>query len=321
MRVLVLTNMWPTAEAPAFGTFVERQVAGLRARGVEVDVLFVNGRASRWNYLLGLPRFWGKLLRGHYDLVHAHYVFSGWLARLQLAVPVVVSFHGAGEMEGYQGWLCRRLAPLVAGCTVTSPRHKEQLGWPAARIVRCGVDLDRFIPQPQAEARRRLGLPQEGRLVLYVGELRPEKRVELLEAAVAQVAAEQPGVSLVKVVGRPHDQIPWYMNAGDVLALVSDYEGSPVVIKEAMAVNLPIVATSTGDVREVLGGIPGTYLCTQAVEDIAAKLRQALAFGGRTAGRARVSQLRICDEVDGVAEMYGEVVKMRRTRSAKRETQ
>ena len=308
MRVLVVTNMWPHPADPAFGTFVAQQVEALRGRGVEVDVLFVNGRRSRWNYLLGLGRVWAALARRRYDLVHAHYVFSGWLARLQPWRPVVVSFHGAGEMEGYQGWLCRRLAPRVDGCTVTSAHHKAQLGWTGAEIVPCGVDLERFAPQPQAEARRHLGLPAEGRLVLFVGEPRPEKRLDLIEAAVARLQAADPAVSLVKVIGQPHALVPWYMNAADVLVLASDYEGSPVVIKEAMACNLPIVATAVGDVPQVLGDTAGCYLCAQTAQDIAEKLGLALAFGRRTDGRRRVAGLQVADEVEGILRLYRRVL-------------
>ena len=130
LKVLVLTNMYPHEADPSFGTFVYEQVQSLRGLGVDVDVLFVNGRASRFNYLAGYLRLWRKLGFRKYDLIHSHYVFSGWIARGQFRLPVVHAFHGAGEMYGYQGWLCRRLAPLVDGVTVTSSDHAAL--WPRA---------------------------------------------------------------------------------------------------------------------------------------------------------------------------------------------
>ena len=60
MRVLMLTNMYPHPADPSFGTFVYGQVRALRALGVDIDVLFVNGRKSRWRYLLGYPRLWSR---------------------------------------------------------------------------------------------------------------------------------------------------------------------------------------------------------------------------------------------------------------------
>ncbi len=309
MRVLVVTNMYPTEEEPAFGTFVGEQVAALRRRGVDVDVLFFNGRRSKWNYLGGLFRLWNQLRIRRYDLLHAHYVFSGVIARCQWSHPVVVSFHGAGEMVGWQGWLCKRLAPLVDGVTVTSPAHYEELGFAPARVVPCGVDLSLFQPMPKQEARQRLGLPDKARLPLFVGDPRPEKRLPLIEEAVGQVAQNDPYVRLVKAIGVPHEDVPLYMNACDVLVLASDYEGSPVVIKEAMACNLPIVSVDVGDVAEVIAGLPGCYLAEQTVGDLAGKIAGALEFGQRTSGREAIARLSLDGTADGIIALYDDVLR------------
>ena len=155
----------------------------LRGLGVEVDVLFVNGRASRWNYLAGLWRLWRQLAYVKYDLIHAHYVFSGWIARAQLRLPVVQSFHAPGQMHTYQGWLCRRLVPLVDEVIVTSADHKARLGYEGAHIIPCGVDGDLFQPQPRDEARAALGWEAERKIVLWVGDPRREKRLDLAQVA------------------------------------------------------------------------------------------------------------------------------------------
>jgi len=88
MKVLVLTNMYPHNEDPSLGTFVYEQVRALRALGVEIDVLFVKGRANRLNYLAGIVHLWRQMSRADYDLIHAHYVFIGWIACLQRRLPV-----------------------------------------------------------------------------------------------------------------------------------------------------------------------------------------------------------------------------------------
>ena len=81
MKILVVTNMYPTQDMPAYGTFVEEQVNSLRKEGVKVDVLFINGRKSKLNYLVAFFRLWIRLLTNRYDLIHDHYVFSGIVAR------------------------------------------------------------------------------------------------------------------------------------------------------------------------------------------------------------------------------------------------
>ncbi|HBY96121.1 MAG TPA: hypothetical protein DEP84_19560 [Chloroflexi bacterium] len=307
MNVLVLTNMWPNPQAPASGTFVHEQVEGLRRRGNHVDVLFVDGPANRLNYPLGYPRLWRRLSTQHYDLVHAHYVYSGLIARGQGQLPVVVSFHGAGEMVGVEGRLCRWLAPRVDGCTVTSPEHYQQLGYSPARVVPCGVDLGLFQPGDRQTARQRLGLALDKQFVLFCGHPRPEKRVPLIEAAVRRLQTERPAVELIKAINRPHAEVPVWMQAADALVLVSDFEGSPVVIKEAMACNLPIVATPAGDIPALFGGSPGHFLVRQNEAEIAAALGWALNHGPTT-GREAIARLSLSATVDAVLRLYQDVL-------------
>jgi glycosyltransferase involved in cell wall biosynthesis len=88
-----------------------------------------------------------------------------------------------------------------------------------------------------------------------------------------------------------HDLIPYYLNAADVLILTSLWEGSPNVIKEAMACNLPIVSTNVGDVKEVICNTEGCYITTFDAEDVAKKLEKAVQFGQRTNGRIKIAHL------------------------------
>jgi glycosyltransferase involved in cell wall biosynthesis len=86
---------------------------------------------------------------------------------------------------------------------------------------------------------------------------RPEKRFDLVVAAVELLRATRPEVQLVVADSEPHERMPLFMNACDVLILASEGEGSPMVIKEAMACNLPIVSVDVGDVAEVIGRTAG----------------------------------------------------------------
>jgi glycosyltransferase involved in cell wall biosynthesis len=292
MRVLVLTNMYPSVEKPASGTFVRDQVESLRQEGVEVDVLVVDGSKHRMNYVWGIFRLWARLLHRRYDLIHAHYVFSGIIARAQFLRPVVLTHHGLEVFTTWQRVPSRLITPLVNRVIVVSEEQKRKLGFKNIQVIPCGIDLEFFKPVPREIARSRLGLAPERKLVVWAGNhLRPEKRFDIVEAAIALARQKDPAIELVLVSGKPHDVVPLYMSACDVLLLVSDAEGSPMVIKEAMACNLAIVSVPVGDVVDVIGETDGCYICRRDPVDVAEKLILALSRSERTSGRERVTHL------------------------------
>lgn len=307
MNVLVVTNMYPTPEMPAFGTFVYDQVEALRRAGASVDVFFVNGRKSRWNYLWGFFRFWRFLIGRRYDVIHAHYVFAGILARAQWGHKVVLTHHGP-EVLGYprwQAWLCRLVTPLFDEVIYVTEELRRTLrdadGW----VIPCGVDLDAFAPVPRAQARVELGLPAEKPLVLWAGEYwRPEKRFELVKQTMEHITAMLPEAELVLLSKKPHHVVPLYMSACDALLLTSDAEGSPMVVKEAMACNLPIVSVQVGDVPEVIDDTPGCALAERDSQDLAAKLEPLLRVPRRSHGRIRIDYLRHDRIAQQVLDVY-----------------
>jgi len=298
LRILTVTNMYPTPTAPMLGIFVEEQVISLRRRGLRVDVLLVNGVEEGWGaYFRGFGNIRRILQKERYDLIHAHYVFSGDLLISQRLIPgvhlppVVLTQHGPETQIGWTPPLCRWTSRRVTRTIATSRRVEQALGLPDVIILPCGVDTDLFRPMPRVEARAMLGLPPGARLVLFAGmPRRPEKRFDLVRAAVAQLRETLPEAQLIVAESEPHERIPLFMNACDVLILASAAEGSPMVIKEAMACNLPIVTVGVGDTEEVIDGTAGCYLAEPDAGSLAENLVLALAFGGRTQGRETVIQ-------------------------------
>ncbi len=309
MRVLVVTNMYPTEADPAFGTFVRDEVEALRRLGLQVDVLFINGKRSRWNYLWGLLRLWCRLLRRRYSVVHAHYALTGVVARAQWWVPLVVTFHGAEVALGWPARVSRWLRNRVDAVIVTSRRVREDLGAPEAAVISPGVDFERFQPGDRTAARHALGLPPDGQLVLFVGRAEWDKRLDAVEEAVRLLRAERPTAELVLLSGQPHDVVPLYMNASDALLLISTYEGSPMVVKEALACNLPVVASDVGDVMEVISGVEGNALCDGTPEDAARKLAWVLGRGRLAAGREAVAHLSVEGSARRIMEVYQRVLR------------
>ncbi len=302
MRVLVLTAMYPTPEKPAAGTFVQEQVESLRKAGVEVDVMAFEGAHSFRNYLRAGIALRRRLETERYDLIHAHYGLVGLPARMQFKCPIVLTYHGSdilGEVgpDGRYTFagklkvlLCKTLGFMVAQRIIVAELLRTRL-W-SATLVPMGVDMELFRPRPRQETRTTLGLDPERKYVLFVANPgNRRKQYDVAKAAVDIIAAGDANVELLTVYNVPHDQVPLYMNAGDVLVLTSDHEASPCVIKEAMASNLPIVSVDCGDVVERMAGVDGCYLCKRTPEDVAEKLKLALAFGKPTRGREKVEEV------------------------------
>ncbi len=309
MKVLLVANLYPTPDEPSFGTFVKNQELDLREAGVDIDVLFVNGRKSKINYLWGIFRLWRQIYKEKYDLLHCHYIFAGLIGRMQWKYPVLVTHHGIEVVDGtWVAKLIKRAHPWFDRVIVVNEEQKRVLEDNKIAIIPCGINFRVMRPIPQEEARKELGLPLDKKLVLWAGEhWRPEKRYHLVEGAVKLMQESDPDVELVLVSGQPHSIIPYYMNACDVLALTSTHEGSPMVIKEAMACNLPVVSTDVGDVANVIDGVEGCYLCEPNSEHVAEQLKKVLNWGQRTNGREKIDYFRSERAAKRIIEIYREM--------------
>ena len=321
-RVLVVTNLWPTSDDPSYGSFVQAQMESLRPLGIECGVLFINGRASRWNYLTAISELRRRLRGTHYDLIHAHFGLSGWVARCQSRVPVVVSFLGddvlgraspGGGITLYGRFLQVSsfvLARLVSAAIVKSREMQSKLRLGSAHVIANGVDLELFRPMDQQEARRSLGLDPRQKLVLFPydpTELR--KRFDLIEAAVAKARKHVPDLEILQVSGLAHERMPLYMNAADLLVLASMFEGSPNAVKEAMAVNLPVITVAVGDAADLIGTTEGCYLVPREVDAIAAGIVQVCQRAARTQGRDWIVWLAMPKIAEQILDVYHRVIR------------
>jgi glycosyltransferase involved in cell wall biosynthesis len=301
--------MYPSREHPENGIFVQQQVASLQREGVDVDVLNVDVKKSKWLYPWSFVPLQRQVLTHQYDLVHAHYVFAGVVARSQFRFPVVLTHHGDEAFYGWQALLCRLMSRLVDKTIVVTEPIKKSIGLESSAVIPCGVDFDIFKPMDKHWAREQLGLPAEKRLVLFVGNY-PEwrKRFDIVQDAVALLKTKRANVELVVAYKQTYEKIPLYMNACDVMVLPSEREGSPQVVKEAMACNLPIVSVDVGDVPDVLAGVEGCYVSPRDPTSIAEKLALILEGCERTDGREKTRRYELSSIARQIVEVYKEVI-------------
>ena len=275
MRVLVVTNMWPSEEEPQLGPFVKDQIDDLRRLGVDIELLYFDGRQSWTSYAKVAHTIRRRVARARFDLVHAHYALCGAAALAQRQVPVVTTFHGS-DYSGAIPWQVR-VSRIVA--RLSSPIFVSTAGAmrlpPHAAVIPAGVDVALFQPIDRDKARRRLGWQVDARLrSLPSSPLVKIKRADLFQATLKQAANDVPGLRGVYLQGYSRDRVALVMNAVDVTLLTSDWEGSPVTVRESLACQTPVVSVAVGDVPRVLAGLPG---CAVVRRDPAALARSVLA--------------------------------------------
>lgn len=276
----------------------------LRDVGVSVDVLVYKGGWSLRAYVQAIRKMRQFLQRQHYDLAHARFGQCGVVARAQWQVPVVITY-GGSDIEGsphfaglhrYRNYMLRAiswlLSLLVDEVIVVSDHLGRKLPRSNYHVIPDGVDLSLFHPMDRPEARSQLGLPVGRRLVLFAGDPANRRKRYDLAVQACELAGNSNDLDLVVLTGKPSEQVPVYMNACDVLLLTSANEGSPNVVKEALACNLPVVSVDVGDVREHIGGLDGCVVCdNDRPEVIAAALSSILQKRGTSDLRSSIMDL------------------------------
>src|SRR5947207_13273212 len=302
MRVLVATSIYPTSENPSRGTFVRTQVEYLKRAGVEVELFHLKGPSRKLMYPKAVLELRQRLRASPIDLIHAHYSYVGIVARTQWRVPVVVSYCGDdllgtvnvrgkptlfSRLAVFAG---RLLSHQVDGVIVKSREMADRLKRKKdVYVIPHAVDLELSRPMDREQARIALGLDLQKKYLLFAaGPDIPVKRFPLAKEVADRLRRQNPEIELLVVHKEPQDRLPFFMNACDALVFTSYQEGSPNVVKQAMACNLPIVATDVGDVREVIGDTQRCFICNPNVVDFVEKLNLILHTRERTQGREHV---------------------------------
>jgi len=319
IRVLAVTNMYPTPEDPTYGGFVATQMEAVARAGVTAQITFVNGRRSSVEYAAGLVKVRRLARSGKFDLVHAHYGLCGFICSFQ-PLPLVISYWGddlLGTPNGRGGITPKsRLALMLSlaaarradGVNCESEEMRTRLPrWmdqAMTHVIPNGVNTKLFHPGSREEARQRLGLNPSERLILFPNTpTERRKRLDLAESAVRLLATDGIQSRLWIVQRVPPKDMPDYFRAADCLLLTSDWEGSPNVVKEAICCDLPVVSVDAGDVRCLLGLTPGSLLVNRDPGAIADGLRQVLMGPGHVNGQRVREELaieRIAAKIIGV---------------------
>jgi teichuronic acid biosynthesis glycosyltransferase TuaC len=281
LRLLLVTNMYPVPGFPYYGMFVKEQVESLRERGVQVEVLFMNSLKSPLVYLWGALRLIWKVWfhSRRYDVIQAHHGFATVIARLQWQLPLVATIHEAVAIQkGLEPFVARFGVMYADLPVVVNTINYNEFRDKRAVIQSCGVDLKLFSFMHQSDARKRLGITGDEKVVVFAADpKRLHKRFDLATAAVEILKKKGMKVRLHPMGKLEREDMPVFMSACDALIMPSDYESGPLVVKEALAIGLPVVAVPVGDVPEACLNRKNAYVVPNTPEALAEGLEKALA--------------------------------------------
>lgn len=247
MKVLVVTNLYPTEKKPTWGTFVKEQVESLRAAypdELDIDVYLVDGSQSRMSYLKALFEIPRIVRAGKYDLVHAHYGLT-LVSLLLVRVPIVVTFHGSDLLKQPVATFSKLLAAKASRSITVSGNLRAVLG--KGDVIPCGIPAERFLLPEDWQP------PDRNGMIRVLFPANPSVQVKdypLFASVCSYFSSFGYSVCEVHLNGVPREEVPRIFWDADLMILTSLSEGSPTVIKEAIAARLPFVSVDVGDVKE-----------------------------------------------------------------------
>lgn len=272
-------------------TFVREQGESLRALGIEVEYFAVVGKGAK-GYLSNYRRLQMVIKDLQPNLIHAHFGLCGALCVMQSKIPVVITCHN-GETLSWYGNIITSLAIQRAAHTICVAQHiydKLYLKPKNYTIKPCGIEITEVVDKDIAK--QEMGLPNDKYNILFGGSFSNlRKNVALANAALKILNRND--INLIEMKGFSREQVTLLYNACDMLLLPTKSEGSPQVLKEAMAYKCPIVATDVADIAYLLDGVSNSYVTSFDPADVADKIQKVIASGERTNGRERIMQLRL----------------------------
>tara|TARA_B100000575_G_C23046250_1_gene602244 strand:+ start:156 stop:1073 length:918 start_codon:yes stop_codon:yes gene_type:complete len=280
----------------------------LLKKGCHIDYFTIKGKGV-FGYLKNRKILKKQINSSDYDIIHAHYANSAFLASLSTRKKIIVSLMGSDVIEKWYFKYVNFLFYLFSWKHVIV-KSKEMalnsMGIPTS-IIPNGVNFDIFKPIERKDALSITGWDLNKKHILFCSSTeRPEKNYNLAFNAFNLI--KNTNIQLHSLNNISHDKIPYYINSSDVILMTSLFEGSPNIIKEAMACNTPIVSTNVGDVKDLIFDTDGCYITNQCKYDISKAIQNALSFNNKTNGRSNILHLKDDIIADQLIKIYNKSI-------------
>ena len=321
MKILHVAANLPSKEKPFRQPFISSQINSLVNEGVETGIYEIMGAHSRMYYITAIREIKKIVKEKKYDIIHAHYSYCGLASYFaRTGKPVILSLMGSDLMgvtdkKGrvtFRGRIDKSITQFAVNrvnhIVVKSKKMKEELLTKTPiSVIPNGVNINFFKPIEISDTRKELGYNDEEFIILFMGNNSdPNKNFNLAKNAseIFKNYVKNGNIQLVNPYGIDQVMVNKYMNIADVLVLTSYYEGSPNVVKEAMACNLPVVSVDVGDVKEIIHETKNCFIVSYSENELAEKLK--IIYGNRTRsnGREKIQHLRSDIIAKKIIEVY-----------------
>ena len=307
MRILVVASYNKNHFAP----FIVEQAEALKKQQCEIAWFGLQGKGLL-GYLKNLSALKKKIREIQPDVIHAHYGLSGLLANLQRRIPVVTTYHGS-DINDKKALRFSKMAMHLAAWNIFVSRKTLDIAQPKKHysLLPCGIDLHEAQRTEKSEARLKMKLDEKKKYVLFAGAFdNAVKNAPLAKETVSLM--QDDNVELLELKGYSRDEVTLLMCSADAFLMTSFTEGSPQVIKEALACGCSIVSVDVGDVKERVDGVEGCYVAlTRDPQALTVLLQKAFDFQGKTKGREKIIDdgLNNNQVADKLMSLYNIIVK------------
>ena len=292
-------------------SIVKSQADSLISKGIELKISPIIGKGV-WGYLNNIPSLKKQIEAMKPDIIHSHYSYCGIISSMaSKKVPIIASLMGSDTHQSkFMKFIIKFFSDYRWTKTIVkSEDMKLRLNFKNAIVLPNGVNLDLFKPLDKKECRINLGWELDHKYILFAANPdRKEKNFALAQSAMNNIKMNHAELKIV--YNRNHSQMPVYLNAADILLLTSKWEGSPNIVKEAMACNIPVVSTKVGDIEYLFGNIEGYYYTDHDSDKLAEKINYVLNNDIKPNGRQRIIDLKLDSEsvANKLIQLYQEVL-------------
>jgi teichuronic acid biosynthesis glycosyltransferase TuaC len=267
--------------SPHTGIFVQDQVESLKKLGATFELIKIDSYKGRLAYLKSIFIINWRLLRDRsFDIIHIHYGLSGLFLLFNLTIPrskLVLTLHGSDiaitSKKYIQRFISRQLARRVGNVILVNKGHILEVKKSNAKIfvVPCGVDTEFFRPDPATRRANRIIFPSASG--------RPEKNFALFLEVFQSLQTELAGLEYRCLDGMTRNEVRSALLESSLLLMTSTSEGSPQVVKEALACDMPVVSVDVGDVKLLLDGPTNSFVSTTyQAQELANLCKKALSM-------------------------------------------